>query len=121
MVPIAKCDAGLDLVKENLFHRATLDADRVEFHVGWFQDTVPVAAENLGPIAVLRLDGDWYASTQVCLQHLYPLLSRGGILILDDYYYWEGCKKATDEYRQQHGITTPMVQVDSSCGYWIKE
>lgn len=121
LVPVAKCDASLDLVKDILFNQAGLDAARVRFHVGWFQDTVPAAGPTLGPIGVLRLDGDWYASTWVCLEHLYPLLSPGGVLILDDYYFWEGSQKATDEYRAQQGIKTPVVRVDATCGYWIKE
>jgi len=120
LIPVAKCDASLDLVKTALFRDGGLNAAAVRFHVGWFQDTLPIAARDLGPVAVLRLDGDWYASTQVCLEHLYPLLSPGGVLILDDYYCWEGCKKATDEYRARHGIATPLVQVDAACCYWIK-
>jgi hypothetical protein len=120
LAAIKKCDATLDTVLGHLFERLHLDPKNVHFHVGWFQDTVPADAKQVGPIAVLRLDGDWYASTQVCLDHLYPLVSPGGVVILDDYYYWEGCRKATDEYRQAHGISAPMVRVDEACSYWVK-
>ncbi len=65
-----------------------------EFHEGWFQDTVPKFNK---PIALLRLDGDLYESTMVCLKHLYPLLSVGGVCIIDDYEV-SGCRKAFDEY-----------------------
>lgn len=49
-------------------------------------------------IAVLRLDTDWYESTRETLRALYPLLSIGGVLLIDDYNFWPGCRKATDEY-----------------------
>ena len=120
MVPVAKCEATIDHVKSALFNDAKLDPSYVEFYEGWFQDTVPVSGNRLSKIAVLRLDGDWYASTQVCLEHLYPRLSSGGIIILDDYYCWDGCKKATDEYRAHHHINAPLIQVDNDCCYWIK-
>ena len=120
LVPISRCEAGLELVQTFLFQQAGLKPADVVFHAGWFSDTVPAAAKQIGPIAVLRLDGDWYASTQVCLEHLYPLLSSGGVVILDDYLCWEGCQKATDEYRQKNGVTAPIVQVDAECCYWIK-
>ena len=73
---------------------------------GWFQDTLgPYASvfEKLGGIALLRLDGDLYESTKVSLEHLFPLLNRGGILIIDD---WEltGCRRACEEYFATHPV-----------------
>jgi predicted O-methyltransferase YrrM len=118
--PISRCQATLEQVQRFLFERLQLDAGQVQFHAGWFQQTIPAIANNLEPVAMLRLDGDWYESTKICLEHLYPKLSPGGVVILDDYYCWEGCRKATDEYREAHGITAPIVQVDIDCGYWIK-
>jgi len=64
------------------------------YHPGWFNDTVPAA--NIEKIALLRLDGDLYESTKVCMEHLYPRLSPGGWLIVDDYHL-AGCRKAVDE------------------------
>lgn len=118
--PIRKCEAVLSDVRGLLVGRLGLEERFVHFHVGWFQKTVPAAAKCLGPIALLRLDGDWYESTKVCLDNLYPLLSPGGILILDDYFCWEGCRKATDEYRAAHCITPPIERVDAAAGYWRK-
>jgi O-methyltransferase len=120
LTPIARCDANQGHVRSFLLEQLKLDSNQVHFHRGWFQDTVPADAKGIGPIAVLRLDGDWYDSTKICLEHLYPLLSAGGAVIMDDYYCWEGCKTATDEYRTKHGITDPLIQVDNSCCYWIK-
>jgi O-methyltransferase len=64
---------------------------------GWFDQTVPsfVPPE---PIAILRLDGDWYDSTMICLRSLVPHLARNGIVILDDYGTWDGCSRAVHDY-----------------------
>ncbi len=65
-----------------------------QFYEGWFQDTVPKFDKK---ISLLRLDGDLYDSTMVCLQNLYPKLSVGGVCIIDDYEV-PGCRKAFEEY-----------------------
>ena len=117
---IHQCEAALEEVRQLLHQRLQFPENQIQYHVGWFQNTVPLDAIQLGSIAVLRLDGDWYESTRVCLEHLYPLLSSGGVLILDDYYCWEGCRKAADEYRSRHGITSSIIRVDADCGYWRK-
>lgn len=64
---------------------------------GWFDQTVPVFNKT-NKIALLRLDGDWYDSTMVCLKHLYPKVLKGGIIIIDDYYTWDGCSRAVHDY-----------------------
>lgn len=65
-------------------------------------------------IAVLRLDTDWYASTYAELKYLYPLLSKGGILMIDDYGHWQGCKKAVDDYFEEQGIDPELEEIDYS-------
>lgn len=117
---VGQCNAGLKEVQAFLLGRLGLDTSKVHFHVGWFQDTLPNVAPKLGPIALLRLDGDWYESTRLCLEYFYPNVSRGGIIIMDDYWAWEGCRKAVDEYRQNHQIDTPVNRIDLVAGYWIK-
>jgi O-methyltransferase len=69
---------------------------RLHFVKGPVEETIP--STTPGPLALLRLDTDWYASTIHELRHLYPLLSGGGVLIVDDYGHWEGCRRAVDEY-----------------------
>jgi hypothetical protein len=64
---------------------------------GWFNETVP-GFDLPCEIAILRLDGDWYDSTRVCLENLYPHVAPGGIVIVDDYYNWEGCARAVNEF-----------------------
>lgn len=63
---------------------------------GWFEHTL--LTTNTGPIAILRLDGDWYESTKTCLDCLFNRVVEGGYIIIDDYGYWRGCKKAVDEF-----------------------
>ena len=74
-------------------------AERVHFVKGKVEDTIPGAPER---IAILRLDTDWYESTRHELEHLYPG-SPGGVLLLDDYGYWEGAREAVDEFLDQTG------------------
>jgi hypothetical protein len=120
LISIHKCEASLDEVRSYLIDQLHLPEKQVRFHVGWFQQTVPADAPQIGPIAALRLDGDWYESTRICLEHLYPLLSPGGALILDDYHCWAGCRKATDEFRAKHAITNPICLMDREAAYWLK-
>jgi O-methyltransferase len=70
---------------------------------GWFEETVPRFAATRAPIALLRLDGDWYDSTMVCLQNLFPLVVQGGMVIIDDYGTWDGCTRAVHAYLGEHG------------------
>lgn len=120
LTSIHKCEASLAEVRGYLIDRLRLPQKELFFHVGWFQNTVPVVAPQIGPIAVLRLDGDWYESTRICLEHLYPLISPGGALLLDDYYCWAGCRKATDEFRAKQGISTPISRIDREAVFWRK-
>jgi O-methyltransferase len=76
---------------------------------GWFNQTLPglVLPE---PIAVLRLDADWYESTMDCLNTLYPQVLPGGIIIIDDYYTWDGCSRAVHDYLSQHKTADRIYQ-----------
>jgi O-methyltransferase len=84
----------------------------LRYHVGWFQDTVPAAAEKIGPIALLRLDGDRYDSTKVCLESLYSNVRRGGIVVIDDYGQFEGCRRAVDEFTSKMPIPFMLHRID---------
>lgn len=108
---------SLDEVKRNFSRYGLLD-DQVVFLKGLFSETLPRAP--IERIAVLRLDGDLYGSTQDGLLHLYDKLSRGGALIADDYFLFEGQRKAIDEFRHARGIEDPIVQIDHFGGFWIK-
>jgi O-methyltransferase len=120
LVPVGQCEASIEGVRDFLLGDLQLHERDLDFHVGWFQDTIPDPATAIKDIALLRLDGDWYESTKVCLDHLYDRVSPQGIIILEDYFCWEGCRKATDEFRAARMIETPIVRIDLDSGYWIK-
>lgn len=84
-------------------------AGSVHFRAGWFSDTVPNFAPA-EPIAVLRLDGDWYDSTMICLESLYPRVMDGGLIIVDDYYAWDGCARAVHDYLSRYEIVDRIRQ-----------
>lgn len=79
--------------------------DDYKFHKGWFQHVLPDT--TIGPIALLRLDGDLYESTKVCLEYLYPKVVKGGIVIIDDYALL-GCREAVDEYLESNNLK-PLI------------
>ncbi len=115
---VNKCRAGTQEVRDFLIGCLGLNNRLLVFHEGWFQDSVPNAAPTLGAISVLRLDGDWYESTRICLEFLYPLLSLGGVIILDDFYCWQGCAKATEEFRSRFSIKSPICRIDDEAVFW---
>lgn len=84
--------------------------ERIHFVVGPIEETLPATAPELA--AILRLDTDWYSSTRHELEYLYPRLSPGGVLIVDDYGHWEGCRKAVDEYFDTKSAPVLMSRVD---------
>lgn len=91
--------------------------ERVRFLPGWFHQTLPGFQE---PLALIRLDGDWYESTQVALESLYPQLSPGGFIIIDDYFPVFGAKRAVDEFRAQNAIQAELVPVTHQIHFWQK-
>jgi O-methyltransferase len=103
-----------DEVRGN-FERYGLLDEQVCFLEGFFQDTL--ADAPIDQLAVLRLDGDMYESTIVALEALYPKLSPGGYLIVDDYAL-PGCRQAVDDYRRDNGISEPLQEVDWTGRFW---
>jgi hypothetical protein len=112
------CFSSLDEVKNNL-KLTNYPDNNIHFIKGKVEDTIPESIPN-GYIALLRLDTDWYESTKHELIHLFPLLVKSGVLIIDDYGHWVGAKKAVDEYIQQNGITLFLAKVDYSGRMAIK-
>lgn len=104
----------LESVKANFKRYGLLDA-RVRFLKGWFKDTLPTAP--IARLAVARIDGDMYESTIQALDALYPKLSIGGYVIIDDYAL-PGCKAAVDDYRETRGIRERIQHVDWTGVYW---
>jgi hypothetical protein len=106
---------SLDQVKSNFTKYGLLD-DQVRFLKGWFRDTLPRAP--IKELAIIRLDGDMYESTMDALVNLYPKLSIGGYLIVDDYGAISSCKQAVHDYREVNGINEEIHPIDWTGIYW---
>ena len=87
---------------------------------GWFQHTLPTAKAEIGPIAILRLDGDYYESTKVVLEELYDQVVVGGIVIIYDYGIFEGCKKAVDGFLAEKAVDPFIHYVENSIRFFVK-
>jgi hypothetical protein len=86
-------------------------AERIHYHPGLVEETIPGGAPE--QIALLRLDTDWYASTKHELDHLYDRVPSGGVVIIDDYDYWEGSRKAVDEFVATTGVRLLLAPMGS--------
>lgn len=83
-------------------------SDRTITHKGWFEDTVAPSAIDR-PIGILRLDGDWYASTKLVLDRLYDNVVTGGLVIIDDYYDWPGCSQAVHDFLSERRLPDVLM------------
>jgi len=92
--------------------------DRIHFVAGPVEETLPAEAPER--IALLRLDTDWYASTKHELVHLYPRLAGGGVLLLDDYGFWQGARQAVDEYLGGNGVDLLLNRIDHTARIAVK-
>jgi predicted O-methyltransferase YrrM len=108
---------SIDEVKMNL-DRLSPTRQRFHFVKGCVEDTLPLKAPE--QIALLRLDTDFYASTRHELEHLYPRLVSGGIIIIDDYGHFLGARKAVDDYIAGHRLEIFMHRIDYTAIMWIK-
>ena len=109
--------APLEEVKTNL-HSIKYPKDNIKFIKGKVEETIP---RNIPEkIALLRLDTDLYESTYHELVHLYPRLSKNGVLIIDDYGYWKGQKEATDQYFKENKISILLNRIENQGRIGIK-
>ncbi|MFI6085831.1 TylF/MycF/NovP-related O-methyltransferase [Streptomyces sp. NPDC051217] len=92
------------------FEQVPYPGERVHYVQGMVEDTVPQQAPER--ISILRLDTDWYASTKHELEFLYPRLVSGGVLLIDDYGYWQGSRQAVDEFLEKTGERLLMLRMD---------
>ncbi|MDP6630593.1 MAG: TylF/MycF/NovP-related O-methyltransferase [Kiritimatiellia bacterium] len=104
----------------SLLSRTRAPQEHLHLVKGWFQHTLPAWRDRIGPIALLHIDGDFYESTRTCMEELYPQVAPGGIVILDDYGVYAGCRQAVDEYLGQRGETPELLPVDHSIRYFVK-
>ncbi len=112
------CRASIEDVKSNLFN-IDYDKSKIHFIKGKVEDTLPTNEPK--SISILRLDTDWYKSTKHELIHLFPKLSKGGVLIIDDYGFWQGARKAVDEYISENNIQIFLNRIDNTGRIAIKQ
>lgn len=103
------CRATLDVVKEVLGNIG-YPGHKTHFVKGMVEKTIPGFVPE--KIALLRLDTDWYESTKHEMEHLFPRLVKGGILIIDDYGHWQGARKAVDEYFSKFNVKILLNRID---------
>lgn len=111
------CVAGLADVRANVLSTG-YPVDRLRFVQGDVAQTLYEQAPR--SIALLRLDTDWYESTKVGLEVLYPRLAIGGVCVLDDYGHWKGARKAVDDYFAEQGFRPLMHPIDFSGRIFLK-
>lgn len=109
----------LDENKNLLENIISYPTEFIHYHKGWFQNTIPTDHQDIEKIAILRLDGDWYASTKVCLDYLFDKVVKGGVVIVDDYGTYDGCKRAVDEFLAARSLTFFFHSIDSDARYII--
>lgn len=107
----------LDEVRNNVFS-TKYNKENFHFIKGKVEDTIPKFSPET--ISILRLDTDWYESTRHELIHLFPRLVKGGVIIIDDYGYWQGAKKAVDEYFAENNIPILLNRIDTTGRIGIK-
>jgi O-methyltransferase len=105
------CRAALETAKEAM---ALTGAPSVRFIPGWFNATLPDLKLD-APIALLRLDGDWYESTMTCLENLYDQVAPGGLILIDDYYTWDGCSRAVHDFLSRRKAVERIEQAGAVC------
>ena len=105
------CSAPPEMA-EKAMHLAGVNS----FHItkGWFNQTLPDFKAPL-PIALLRLDADWYESTTLCLEHLFDQVAAGGLIVLDDYYSWDGCSRALHDFLSRRSSVERIHSFGSVC------
>jgi|APSaa5957512535_1039671.scaffolds.fasta_scaffold105662_1 O-methyltransferase len=92
------------------------EKSKINLIKGWFEDTLSVHKRHIGKISILRLDGDFYESTKVVMEQLYPQVVDGGVVIIDDYGHFEGCRRAIKEFAPEQKI----LYGDDGVRYFIK-
>ncbi|RYE44965.1 MAG: hypothetical protein EOP48_22340 [Sphingobacteriales bacterium] len=104
------------------FATKIMDETKVDYKIyeGWFSETLP-EFNTADPIAILRLDGDWYESTYDCLRYLFPKVSYNGLIIIDDYAAWEGCSKAVHDYLSEIKSVSKIRMSTGGIYYIVKK
>lgn len=113
------CLADINDVKNNM-QKTQFSNENLVYVKGMIEETIP-ANKPAGKIALLRLDTDWYESTKHELIHLLPMVTERGPVIIDDYGYWQGCRKAVDEFIEERKLSILLNRIDGTGRVFIKD
>jgi hypothetical protein len=105
------CRSTINDVRKNVYS-IPYNKSKIHFVKGMVEDTLPKNEHD--KISLLRLDTDWYSSTKIELELLFPKLLKGGYLIIDDYGHWSGAKKAVDEYITNNKLMITLCEDDGT-------
>jgi len=114
---VGKCLGSEDRVREALT-LARFPEEDYTIRKGWFQDTFHQALP--GVISLLHIDADWYESVMFSLDTFYDRVSDGGIVVLNDFGHWEGCREAFYDFAQKRNLRPVLERVGHTEAYWIK-
>ena len=117
--PINALSADRSDCEKVMFEIVKYPSEYITFHEGWFQDTLEKACTEIDEIAILRLDGDLYESTLICLEYLFPKVITGGFIVIDDWCL-SGCRKAIEQYFSDNNVNYYINYVDACVRYFIK-
>ena len=102
-----------------ILNKVQADANRVKIVKGHFHETFQTI--RIPRIAFLNIDADWYVSVKLCLERFYDAVVPGGIISIDDYGHWSGCKQAVDEFFKVRNLNYTLNKVDYTARWLIKE
>lgn len=96
-------------------------ASPLHIHPGWFEETLPLQGKAIGPIALLHVDADWYESVYTVFQTLYAQVVPGGVVVIDDYGSWRGCRRALEDFFGDSPLlAAQLYSIDGHAVYFTK-
>jgi O-methyltransferase len=113
------CEESLEKVTEKM-NETGYPTDKIIYVSGDVRETLLITKNLPDKISVLRLDTDWYDSTKIELEVLYEKLSDGGVIIIDDYFHWNGQQIAVNEFMEKNSIKREVIRFNNHIGYFIK-
>jgi len=119
-IAIGACVASIEECRNLLIDTIGYPPNLIKIHPGWYNEVIPQAARWVGDIALLRLDCDWYKSTEICLEHLYGKVSDHGVVVIDDYGHFSGCRRAVDDFIQHLQEPVLLNHIDYTGRFWMK-
>lgn len=111
------CKAEIEYAEKAMQIAGVTEYDCIK---GWFNETLPINENRIDKITIMHIDCDWYDSVLICMEYLFPKVVSGGIILIDDYYVWEGTSKAIHCYLEKIKSPCKIYQLNDETAYLIK-